>query len=217
MRFNELDWSIFTSEYIDERVQEIVTKYTDKKYDEKRVSRYIVSYLTNHMNNAVLLGEMAAAIAFFNKLVDHQKLVIGNYNISSEMIAYISKRGRASENIFFKNCPGLILVAREKYGDRYFDLSTPENTARAVCFIANERLQDGYYRTDADYAKNDQPDLFQKPEETLYQKIDRLLYISKDKSKLVWAAFYIMQELIKRDEYEYERIEIEAVNTPEWG
>lgn len=51
-----------------------------------------------------------------------------------------------------------ILVFKEKYGDRYFDASTPEKELDAYLKIAKQRIKDGYWY-DIDCVVPEEPEI----------------------------------------------------------
>jgi len=109
-----------------------------------------------------------------------------------------------------------VIIFKEKHGDRYFDASTPENTALACLYVLKERLTAGYFFSDElskDVDPGDQLNLFKSNEKPLTekQKVEKIIssYDKNDPVTLIRAGKMAADFLLNRSDYEYEGMEFE--------
>lgn len=117
---------------------------------------------------------------------------------------------------FVRDNPGLILILKEKPGDRYLDASTPTVLAQNIIIVARERWNEGWFKSEEDYKPADpQPDLFNAPEKTQHQIIGENLELIKNSTDYdIFAARNIMEIMMARSEYEYEGMEFIYLERP---
>ena len=211
MKFHELDWSTVTPEYVETKIVKMATVMKTKNYDEARIRKRVSAYLNDLLFNAVLLHQSEVAHMVFKRLDKLNPGIVNESNLDAEIKEHLASRALPRvAAMFIKESAGRLLVCHEKHGDSYYDVSVPELLAGAAIEIMQVRLDEGYFYSDADNEPTDQPDLFQQPEETLHQKITRLLSIvAADPIKKIWVGFHLYNELMARSEYEYERVSIE--------
>lgn len=116
--------------------------------------------------------------------------------------------------LFIRDNPGAFLLLREKHGDRYIDVSTPDKATRAAVRIVSERLREGWYweETPADIIPG-QNDLFKQPWVSQEDKIREWLGMAEDPVQEYLAGYNIFLFLKTRDDHEYEGFEVNWLET----
>lgn len=210
MNYAELDWSTITPEFLDNKVAKLTIALKTKNYTEERITKSVIRYYSDWLLNAWLLGYHDIARIVYDRINHLRNIQLSETEYEKSLISYLEKTLPSTLSMFVSTCAGRILVCREKHGDNYYDISNPNRAAGTVVEVMRSRLDDGYYYTQEDNTVNDQPDLFQKPEETVQQRVKRLTEMAaNDETKRIWAAFHLTKTLFERSDYEYEGVSIE--------
>lgn len=204
MNFADIDWNTVDAEYLENKMK----KFFDER-DDLSVKRSAIRNLNSYLSSAIMLRETAAA----QRIWDYVDQSIGADLVFKTNNIDLYTSGMSKQYGFFCiDSPGYILVANEKHGDRYLDLSTPDRAAAAVIKLARERFDDRYYWSEEDNITENQMDLFQTMPETNQKMVERYLsYAVNSENKKYWAAHHLLKFMLTRSDYEYERISIERI------
>lgn len=201
MYFSDMDWTTVDKAYLDGKL----TKLRENPEDST-VKRNSFKNLTALLSAAILLREIDAA-NFIWQYVDEYFDVATVFK--SKFLGDFIIRSDRYYRLFCDFSKGAIMVAKEKHGTRYFDMSDPDSAAKSVFKLARERYEEGYYLTDDDNKTELQADLFKKPVETDHQMVGRHLVYAETPTKKYWAAYHLFKFMVQRSNYEYEEISLE--------
>lgn len=121
--------------------------------------------------------------------------------------------------LFYDNVPGRVIVAKEKYGDRFFMASTPQEITHACLCLIQERIELGYYSDSLSEEENpgDQMDLFKsnKVPMTDKQYAEKLLDLAREDTGFLYAGRNALMWLHRdRANREYEGLEFQTPENP---
>jgi len=201
MYYYDMDWATVDYDFIEEKMRSY-------SYDQSNQTenRKVIRYLTSLLSAAIVLREHTAVNniwEYFGSSNSRDRI----FNCKS-INEFIEKTDYHCQ-IFCIGEPNTFLVAKDKYGLRYFNMQDPELATRAILKLARERYDLGYYITEDDNYTETQEDMFKKPVETNHQMVARYLSIADHPTRKYWAAFNLFRFMRRRSGYEYENIYLE--------
>ena len=163
--------------------------------EEREERRLRINHSRQHLK-AFLRGDTKEASAISAILKEQF-----DYDVDKQMY-----KSHAMSAMFKSNFA--VVVFKDKYGESVFDVSTPDNFAKAFLTVLKNRVADGYwYSNRLDVPEGVDPNqysLFDSHQRTDYERAQSILEIAKDHKELKWAGLQAFQFLNDRRDYEYE-------------